>query len=195
MIMSLCERAGPGAGDSGDITAVFTVLVAGSDMEEPVADILRGVLDGHVIMDRRIAERGRYPAIDFLRSVSRSLPAAATETENAQLTEVRRLLAVYEQSEVMIRAGLYVDGSDPMLDRAISIWSELDAFLAEEERIDIANSFARLALLLRRARPLHPRPGQSAATVSRDSIALPEAQMSAPGSAARRITPQGRPGP
>ena len=194
-IMSLCERAGPGAGDSGDITAVFTVLVAGSDMDEPVTDILRGVLDGHVIMDRRIAERGRYPAIDVLRSVSRSLPSAATETECAQLAEVRRLLAIYEQSEMMIRAGLYVDGSDPLLDRAISIWSELDAFLAEEERIDIANSFARLGLLLRRARPVHPRPGPSASMMPRESSALPETQLSAPSPAARRMTPQGRSGP
>jgi len=72
LIMSLCERAGPGAESMGDITALLTVLVAGSDMDEPIADILRGVLDGHVILDRQIAERGRYPAIDLLRSVSRS---------------------------------------------------------------------------------------------------------------------------
>jgi flagellum-specific ATP synthase len=152
-IMSLCERAGPGAHDSGDITAVFSVLVAGSDMDEPVADILRGVLDGHVILDRQIAERGRYPAIDLLRSVSRSLPAAATDAELSLITETRRLLGAYQQSEMMIRAGLYVDGSDPLLDRAISIWPELDGFLAEVERIDSTNSFARLALLLRRAKP------------------------------------------
>lgn len=153
-IMSLCERAGPGTDDSGDITAVFTVLVAGSDMDEPVADILRGVLDGHVILDRQIAERGRYPAIDLLRSVSRSLPAAATEAELALIAETRRLLGAYHQSEMMIRAGLYTDGSDPLLDRAISVWPELDGFLAEVERIDSTNSFARLGLLLRRAKPM-----------------------------------------
>lgn len=160
-IMSLCERAGPGAHDSGDITAVFSVLVAGSDMDEPVADILRGVLDGHVILDRQIAERGRYPAIDVLRSVSRSLPAAATEAEFSVITEARRLLGAYQQSELMIRAGLYVDGSDPLLDRAISIWSELDSFMAEVERIDSANSFARLGLLLRRAKPIRSASGHA----------------------------------
>lgn len=151
-IMSLCERAGPGTGTQGDITAVFSVLVAGSDMDEPVADILRGVLDGHIILDRTIAERGRYPAIDVLRSVSRSLPDAATNDELALIREVRQLLGAYSQSEVMIRAGLYVAGTDPIVDRAINAWPELDAFLAEVERGDTANSFSRLALILRRSK-------------------------------------------
>ncbi len=85
LITALCERAGPGAAGQGHITAVFSVLVAGSDMEEPVADILRGVLDGHVVLSRDIAERGRFPAIDVGRSVSRSLPDAATAAENTLL--------------------------------------------------------------------------------------------------------------
>lgn len=151
-IMSLCERAGPGAGESGDITALFTVLVAGSDMEEPIADILRGVLDGHVVLDRKIAERGRYPAIDLLRSVSRSLPAAASDDENAMILDARQLLGAYDQSEMMIRAGLYTEGSDAQIDRAISIWSELDGYIAEPERQNTEHSFTRLALILRRAR-------------------------------------------
>ena len=150
-IMSLCERAGPGSEGSGDITALFTVLVAGSDMEEPVADILRGVLDGHVVLDRAIAERGRYPAIDILRSVSRSLPAAASEEENALIMKARRLLGTYARSETMVRAGLYVDGSDPELDEALRAWPELDAFIAEAETLSATNSFQRLALILRRA--------------------------------------------
>jgi flagellum-specific ATP synthase len=152
MIMSLCERAGPGAGLQGDITALFSVLVAGSDMEEPIADILRGVLDGHIVLSREIAERGRYPAIDVLQSISRSLPAAASASENALLQEARRLMALYERNAVMIRAGLYAPGSNPELDHAIAVWADLDAFLAQTERQDCAHSFQQLTLILRRAK-------------------------------------------
>jgi len=151
LIMSLCERAGPGGADAGDITGVFSVLVAGSDMEEPIADILRGVLDGHVVLDRQIAERGRYPAIDLLRSVSRSLPMAASAAENDMIARVRSLLGTYAKSETMVRAGLYTEGSDPELDQALRIWAELDMFLAETETVSIQNSFDRLGLILRRA--------------------------------------------
>lgn len=151
MIMSLCERAGPGLEHTGTITAILSVLVAGSDMEEPVADILRGVLDGHIILDRKIAERGRYPAIDLLRSVSRSLPTAANDAENQAISEARQYLGAYAQSEMMIRAGLYTTGSDPLLDQAIKVWPELDAFLAQPETQNTQNSFNRLRLILRRA--------------------------------------------
>ena len=148
-IMALAERAGPGPQDMGDITAVFTVLVAGSDMEEPVADILRGVLDGHVVMERKIAERGRFPAIDLLRSVSRSLPDAATPPENLMIIEARRLLGAWDRAEMMIQAGLYAKGSDPVVDAAIRVWPGLDAFLAEDAPPDgIDGSFGRLAAAL-----------------------------------------------
>jgi flagellum-specific ATP synthase len=150
-LMALAERAGPGRQGMGDISAIFTVLVAGSDMDEPIADILRGVMDGHIVMDRRIAERGRFPAINLPASVSRSLPHAASPEENIQITEARRLLASYDENETMLRAGLYAPGSDPLLDRAISVWPELDAFLAEPEPGTVADSFARLTLILRRA--------------------------------------------
>jgi flagellum-specific ATP synthase len=151
MIMSLCERAGPGAQGCGDITALFSVLVAGSDLDEPVADILRGVLDGHVVLDRQIAERGRYPAIDLLQSVSRSLPQAANEAENQMILRARALLGAYARSETMVRAGLYSEGSDPDLDQAIRAWPELDAFLSETEPVSAQNSFDRLNLILRRS--------------------------------------------
>jgi flagellum-specific ATP synthase len=149
-IMSLAERAGPGPEGTGDITAIFSVLVPGSDMDEPVADILRGVLDGHVVMDRKIAERGRYPAIDLLRSVSRSLPDAATTDENQLIGDARRLLGAWDRAEMMIQAGLYVKGSDPQVDMAVKVWPALDAFLAESApETGIAGSFERLGEALR----------------------------------------------
>ncbi|WP_424941205.1 FliI/YscN family ATPase [Aliiroseovarius sp. S253] len=144
-ITSLCERAGPGVGHAGDITAVFSVLVAGSDMEEPVADILRGVLDGHVVLDRKIAERGRFPAIDVLRSVSRALPDAASDEENAILLQGRKLLGLYDRSEMMIQAGLYAAGADAILDHAVEAWPKIDDFLAAPEVVDTSASFERLS--------------------------------------------------
>jgi flagellum-specific ATP synthase len=146
LITSLCERAGPGLEGTGDITAVFSVLVAGSDMEEPVADILRGVLDGHVVLDRKIAERGRFPAIDLLRSVSRALPGAANDAENQIISKARSLMGTFDRSEMMIQAGLYSKGTDASIDEAISCWPKLDAFLAESELDSIDASFERLNL-------------------------------------------------
>ncbi|MEQ8897787.1 MAG: FliI/YscN family ATPase [Roseovarius sp.] len=171
-IMALCERAGPGVDGAGDITALFSVLVAGSDMDEPVADILRGVLDGHVVLDREIAERGRYPAIDLLRSVSRSLPAAASEEENAMILRTRSLLGAYARSETMVKAGLYAEGSDPELDQALKVWAELDGFIADKESVSAENSFRKLALILRRA--THG-PGQAKA-VQRSEGGMPAVQ-------------------
>lgn len=144
-IMALAERSGPGLEGEGDITAIFSVLVAGSDMEEPVADILRGTLDGHVILDRTIAERGRFPAVDLLRSVSRSLPEAASAEENALIGRARKFLGAYDRAEMMIQAGLYAAGSDPVIDAAIRVWPSLDAFIGLPEPENVAASFGRLA--------------------------------------------------
>lgn len=170
-IMRLAERAGPGPMQgAGDITAVFSVLVAGSDMDEPVADILRGVLDGHVVLDRQIAERGRFPAIDLLRSVSRSLPEAANERENELIASVRQLLGSYARSETMVRAGLYRDGEDPILDQAIQAWEPLDGFLSDASPAGPEMAFKKLDLLLRRAGASKAGPrsagGRSARAVS-----------------------------
>ncbi|WP_134725491.1 FliI/YscN family ATPase [Paracoccus luteus] len=151
MIMALAERSGPGPEGAGDITAIFSVLVAGSDMEEPVADILRGVLDGHVVLDRAIAERGRFPAIDVLRSVSRSLPHAASDAENGLIQRARTALGTYAESELMIKAGLYAPGSDPRLDEAVKLFPALDAFVARAAPDGAGQSFRLLsdALTLR----------------------------------------------
>ncbi|WP_300071542.1 FliI/YscN family ATPase [uncultured Ruegeria sp.] len=157
LIANLCERAGPGTQDQGDITAVFSVLVAGSDMDEPVADMLRGVLDGHIVLSRDIAERGRFPAIDLSRSVSRSLPGAASEAENQIIAETRKLVGSYEQSEVMIKAGLYSEGADPLLDQAVRVHDELDSFFGKADAEGVENSFSHLSLILRRATAGLPR--------------------------------------
>ena len=156
MIMSLCERAGPGVDGTGDITGIFSVLVAGSDMEEPIADILRGVLDGHVVLDRDIAERGRFPAVDVLRSVSRSLPACATPSQNTSIASYRRILSHYSRNEMMINAGLYTQGSDPDIDQAISLWPDLDAFASRAQDAGIDAAFNALDVILRRAASHRP---------------------------------------
>ena len=148
LIAALCERAGPGAFGKGDITAIFSVLVAASDMDEPIADITRGVLDGHLVLDRAIAERGRFPAVDVRRSVSRSLPGIASEAENALIGRARRILTAYENAALMIQTGLYVPGSDPAIDEAIRIWPKLDGLFTEAAPEGVAASFARLAALL-----------------------------------------------
>ncbi|MEO0830101.1 MAG: FliI/YscN family ATPase [Pseudomonadota bacterium] len=148
LIMSLAERAGPGPDEAaGDITGVFSVLVAGSDMDEPIANILRGVLDGHIVLSREIAERGRFPAVDVLESVSRSLPEAASPEENALIGLARKRLGVYERSELMVQSGLYKTGSDPELDAAVKVWPALDTFFSESSE-NPEQAFERLALCL-----------------------------------------------
>jgi flagellum-specific ATP synthase len=129
----LLERAGPGREGQGDITGVFTVLVDGGDHDEPVADAVRGILDGHVVMDRKIAERGRYPAIDVLKSVSRALPGCHSATENATMNGARTLLSRYEAMEEMIRLGAYRLGSDAEVDQAIKANPSLQEFLRQRK--------------------------------------------------------------
>lgn len=148
---ALCERSGPGLDNSGDITAIFSVLVAGSNMEEPIADMVRGILDGHIILDRDIAERGRYPAVNLSRSVSRSLPEAATADENFYLAAARKYIRQYEESKTLIQAGLYVSGTDVELDEAIKIYPALDAFIGTIHDADINRDFGALAQILNSA--------------------------------------------
>jgi flagellum-specific ATP synthase len=149
-IASLAERTGPGVEGAGDITAIFSVLVAGSDMDEPIADMVRSILDGHVVLDRDIAERGRFPAINIRRSVSRSLLKAISEEEMALISEGRRLIAAYDDASAMIQTGLYAAGSDPIIDRAVSVWPKLDAFISEKAA-DCNESFAKLKTALGKA--------------------------------------------
>ena len=151
LIAAFSERAGPGSGDQGDITAVFSILAAGSDMDEPVSDIARGVLDGHIVLEREIAERGRFPAIDVRRSVSRSLPDAATPAENALIGAARRVLGVYHDAEPMVRAGLYAEGADAEIDQAVRVWPNLDAVFGETGLKSVDSAFRQLAEALENA--------------------------------------------
>jgi flagellum-specific ATP synthase len=145
----LLERAGPGTA-AGSITGLFTVLVEGDDHNEPVADAVRGILDGHIVLERAIAERGRYPAINILRSVSRTMPGCNDADENHLVTTARRHLSTYEDMAELIRLGAYRHGSDAKVDEAIHYHPELDKFLSQRkgERADLASGYAALAQIL-----------------------------------------------
>ncbi|MCH8685896.1 flagellar protein export ATPase FliI [Pedomonas mirosovicensis] len=146
----LLERAGPGTGNGGAITGLFTVLVDGDDHNEPVADAVRGILDGHIVMQRAIAERGRYPAINVLKSVSRTLPAAHTEEENRLMRAAKAHLSVYADMEEMIRLGAYRRGSNPEVDAALTFAPKIEAFLNQRkgEHTRAGESFQQLAKIL-----------------------------------------------
>ena len=145
----LLERAGPGIGD-GAITGLFTVLVEGDDHNEPVADAVRGILDGHIVMTREIAERGRYPAINVLRSVSRTMPRACDPGFLSAVTRARRILATHADMEELIRLGAYRAGSSAEVDRAVALMPQLEGFLGQrkEESTSIAEGYRRLAEIM-----------------------------------------------
>ena len=142
----LLERAGPGEGE-GSITAFFTVLVDGGDHDEPVADAVRGILDGHVVLERAIAERGRYPAINVLKSVSRTMPGACDPLYLPTIKAARALIATYSDMEELIRLGAYRAGTNPEVDRAIRAHEPIEAFLSQgkEESTSLSESYSRLA--------------------------------------------------
>ncbi|HLU91699.1 MAG TPA: flagellar protein export ATPase FliI [Pedomonas sp.] len=146
----LLERAGPGTGNGGAITGLFTVLVDGDDHNEPVADAVRGILDGHIVMQRSIAERGRYPAINVLKSVSRTLPHAHTDEENQIMRAAKAHLSVYADMEEMIRLGAYRKGSNPDVDAALNYAPKIEAFLNQRkgDHSRAAESFQQLAAIL-----------------------------------------------
>lgn len=154
LIANLTERAGTGPDGVGDITAVYSVLVAGSDMEEPIADITRGVLDGHIILDRGIAESGRFPAVDINKSVSRSLPEIASESENSILAKTRKIIGTHEKALPMVQTGLYTEGSDENIDQAIKIWPALETYCSEKSDGGCEVSFQKLAQIVDPDSPL-----------------------------------------
>ncbi|MGR3571011.1 flagellar protein export ATPase FliI [Brevirhabdus sp.] len=150
----MMERAGPGLatgpgpeeGANGDITALYTVLVDGDDMDDPIADAVRGIMDGHIVLDRRIAEQGRFPAVSLLRSISRMLPDCHTEAEYAVYKAARRALARYSDMEELVRIGAYREGSDKEVDAAVRFFPPMEAFLSQGKGQSMApdQSFAHV---------------------------------------------------
>jgi flagellum-specific ATP synthase len=146
----LLERAGPGQAGQGSITGLFTVLVDGDDHNEPVADAVRGILDGHIVMERRIAERGRYPAINVLRSVSRTMPKSCDPAYWPLVQRARQVLATYSDMEELIRLGAYRAGSSAEVDESIRLNPALEAFLGQrkDEATPLADGYRQLAAIL-----------------------------------------------
>jgi flagellum-specific ATP synthase len=126
------------------------VLVEGDDTNEPIADACRSILDGHIVLDRAIAERGRYPAVDVLRSISRTMPQCNSDDENRIVIAARRQISTYEGMAELIRLGAYRAGSDAQVDEAIRRYPALEAFLAQpkDERADLAVGYAALAAIV-----------------------------------------------
>jgi len=182
----LLERAGPGTEDQGSITGLFTVLVEGDDHNEPVADAVRGILDGHVVLDRAIAERGRYPPINILRSVSRTMPDCNTATENAVVDRARQLTSTYEDMAELIRLGAYRHGSDAAVDEAILYYPGIERFLDQrkQEKLDLASCYRALEEIL-------DMPGVAAAPQTE----IPEAAPAEPVSQPEMLTPPAAPPP
>lgn len=146
----LLERAGPGAPGQGSITGLFAVLVEGDDHNEPISDAVRGIVDGHIVMRREIADRGRYPAIDVLKSVSRSMPKAISPARNDILRRAKHIVTTYEDMAELIRLGAYRKGSDPKVDEAIRLYPQIEQFLTQnkDDRTDIAEGFKRLGQIV-----------------------------------------------
>src|SRR5438477_7495120 len=145
----LLERAGPGT-EAGTITGIVTVLAEGDDHNAPVADAVRAILDGHIVMERQIAERGRYPAINVLKSVSRTMPRSADPAYLGIINRAREVMATYADMEELIRLGAYRAGSSPEVDEAIGLHKPLEQFLAQgkEEATTMREGYQRLEQIL-----------------------------------------------
>lgn len=144
MLPRLLERSGPG--EHGTITGIYTVLVEGDDVHDPIGDTARSILDGHVVLDRDLAHANHYPAIDVLGSISRVTSAITTREQRDAAAALRRLLAAYRESRVLIEIGAYVPGTDPDVDRARALMPRIEAFLRQDvdEQPGLEDSWRRL---------------------------------------------------
>jgi flagellum-specific ATP synthase len=148
MLPRLLERTGPGA--DGSITALYTVLVEGDDLQDPIGDTVRGILDGHVVLSRRLATAGHFPSIDVLESISRVERAVLEPGQLALAATARRLLAAFRDARELIEVGAYAAGSDPDVDVAIALRPQLEAFLrqAPDQVVDVEAAWRQLGAVL-----------------------------------------------
>ncbi|MFP8488660.1 FliI/YscN family ATPase [Gracilimonas sp. Q87] len=130
ILPKLLER--PGKTEKGSITGLYTVLVDNDDMNEPIADAVRSILDGHIVLSRRLAHKNHYPAIDVLESISRVMPKIVNDEQRAIAMKAREILATYREAEDLINIGAYVKGSNPKIDEAIKKYSALESFLIQD---------------------------------------------------------------
>jgi len=146
----LVERAGNAAADSGSITAFYTVLTEGDDQQDPIADSARAILDGHIVLSRRIAEAGHYPAIDVEASISRVMHDIVPPAQLQQARRLKQLLSTYEQSRDLIAIGAYQHGTDPRIDAAIAAQSGIREFLRQDlhDRVTLKDSVRQLEGLM-----------------------------------------------
>lgn len=128
---ALVERAGNGTEKQGSITAFFTVLTEGDDLQDPIADAARAILDGHIVLSRELADAGHYPAIDVEASISRVMPQVVSEEHDSQARSIKRVYSTYQQNKDLINIGAYVRGSDPQIDLSISAAPAINAFLQQ----------------------------------------------------------------
>ena len=144
LLPQLLERAG--TAESGSITGLYTVLVEGDDMNDPVADSARSILDGHVVLDRRLATSGHFPSIDVLESISRSVNDITTAEQRADAIALRKLLAARRDAKDLVEIGAYVPGSNPLVDRALDKSEAIDQFLRQPVDVvaDVKQSWASL---------------------------------------------------
>lgn len=148
MLPKLLERAGNGK--RGSITGLYTVLVEGDDMNEPVADAVRSILDGHIVLSRRLASAGHYPAVDVLESVSRVMPMITTDEHRHAAQRMVDLVATYRESEDLINIGAYVKGSNPRIDQAIAAIQNIRTFLKQDadERVEFGSGVKQLIKMM-----------------------------------------------
>jgi len=130
LLPRLLERSGTREG-SGSITGIYTILVEADDMNEPISDAVRGILDGHIVLDRKLAHKGHYPAIDVLGSISRCMKDVVEDGHAKAAAEMREVMAAYADAEDLINLGAYARGSNPIIDRAIEMKPRMDAFLRQ----------------------------------------------------------------